>query len=95
MRCCSTVYQESWLLNKTSELSSVSLDSPYLCPYFARTITTDDETDEQPPRAKSFVPTEFRAHCVCAHVYIHVSTLTHVNVHLRGAIHVLARTTFV
>ena len=39
------LFQESWLLNKTAELRSVSLDSPYLGPYIAPVITTDDDTD--------------------------------------------------
>jgi hypothetical protein len=47
--------QESWLLNKVTDLSCCSLDEPYICPYISETLCEDEGTGKVPSRLESFV----------------------------------------
>jgi hypothetical protein len=46
--------QESWLLNKSAELSCCSLDEPYICPYIAETLCEDEGTGKVSSRLEAF-----------------------------------------
>jgi hypothetical protein len=46
--------QESWLLNKSADLSCCSMDEPYICPYIAETLCEDEGTGKVSSRLEAF-----------------------------------------
>ena len=47
--------QEAWLHNKSPQLGFCSLAAPSICPYFAATLTEDEDLGQVPSRLRSYV----------------------------------------